>query len=370
MRRPPLLLLFLFMASCGNRTANTSAAADDTAGETTAAIAADTIPRLVPGEFRLKDNAFGSEIALEGQTVETDDIFQVSEICAICKDSILLLKTLQPSGAPFRIYKLPAMELDTTVGRFGRGPDEYLYPEIYPYASPDYLALLVDNVREDGRIRRIARDGRIESFATRIPTPYFKYTYTRDFAAQDDRHMVFTAQSKIYRYEDEDPALPADSAIRQLADLRFGRSGVGSTRYMGSLGVNFRYGRVAWAYKYNKRLLIADFDGNVRTLIFDTSDKSVSEGASMDANTTHYWKLYAGEKYLYLYYSGRTPMEIVAEQQHGKYYAFIEQFDWNGNPVRRYKINKWGYFTVDEPGNTLYVISTSDEFPFVRFELQ
>ena len=372
MRRSPLLLLplFLFTVSCGHRTPKAPADTHGTDGETATAVAADTLSRLVPGEFRLKDSAFGPETALEGQTIETDDIFQISEIGAICKDSVLLLKTLQPSGAPFRLYKLPAMELDTTMGRFGRGPDEYLYPEIYPYASPDYLALLIDNIREDGKIRRITRDGKIESFVTRIPTPYFKYTYTRDFAAQDDRHMVFTAQSKIYRYEADDPALPADSAIRQLADLRFGKAGAGSTRYMGSLGVNFRYRRVAWAYKYNKRLLIADFDGNVRTLIFDTSDKSVSEGASMDANITHYWKLYAGEKYLYLYYSGRTPMEVAAEQQHGKYYAFIEQFDWNGNPVRRYKINKWGYFAVDEPGNTLYVISTSDEFPFVRFGLQ
>ena len=58
------------------------------------------------------------------------------------------------------------------------------------------------------------------------------------------------------------------------------------------------------------------------------------------------------------------------EQRRSKYYAFIEQFDWNGNPVRRYRIDNWGYFAVDESRKALYVISTTDEFPFVKYELQ
>lgn len=366
--RTLLLPILLLTASCDNRTAKTHV--PDTNGTGTQTVAADTLPPLTTGEQRLKSDIFGPEIALTGQTIETDDIFQISEVRALCKDSLLIIKTLQNSGAPLRIYSLPTMKLDTTLGRFGRGPEEYIYPEIYPYASPGYLALLIDNIEEEGKMRRVTSDGRIETFATRIPVQYFKYSYTRDFAARDERYMVFTFGSKIYCYEDDDPALPADSAVRQVADLRFGKSGRNSTRYMGSLGVNFQYRRIAWAYKYDKRLLIADFDGHVRTLKFDNPDNAVAEGTSMDANTTHYWKLYPGKKYLYLYYSGRTPMEIGAEQRRGKNYAFIEQFDWNGNPVRRYRIDNWGYFAVDEPCKALYVISTTDEFPFVKYELQ
>lgn len=369
MMRPLLLPLLLLTASCGNRTTKAPAPAADTNGAGMQTVAADTLPPLTTGEQRLKSDIFGPEIALTGRTIETDDIFQISEVCAICKDSLLIINTLQKSGAPLRIYSLPTMKLDTTMGRFGRGPEEYIYPKIYPYASPGYLALLIDNIKEDGKMRRITSDGRIETFATRIPVPYFKYSYTRDFAAQDEQHMVFTFGSKIYRYDDN-PTLPADSTVRPVADLRFGRSGRNSTRYMGSLGVNFKYKRIAWAYKYDKRLLIADFEGHVRTLQFDNPGNAVAEGMSMDANTTHYWKLYPGENYLYLYYSGRTPMEVGAEQRRGKYYAFIEQFDWNGNPVRRYRIDNWGYFAVDESRKALYVISTTDEFPFVKYELQ
>ena len=295
MMRPLLLPLLLLTASCGNRTPKAPAPAADTNGAGMQTVAADTLPPLTTGEQRLKSDIFGPEIALTGRTIETDDIFQISEVCAICKDSLLIINTLQKSGAPLRIYSLPTMKLDTTMGRFGRGPEEYIYPKIYPYASPGYLALLIDNIKEDGKMRRITSDGRIETFATRIPVPYFKY---------------------------------------------------------------------------DKRLLIADFEGHVRTLQFDNPGNAVAEGMSMDANTTHYWKLYPGENYLYLYYSGRTPMEVGAEQRRGKYYAFIEQFDWNGNPVRRYRIDNWGYFAVDESRKALYVISTTDEFPFVKYELQ
>lgn len=131
------------------------------------------------------------------------------------------------------------MKLDTTMGRFGRGPEEYIYPKIYPYASPGYLALLIDNIKEDGKMRRITSDGRIATFATRIPVPYFKYSYTRDFAAQDERHMVFTFGSKIYRYDDN-PTLPADSTVRPVADLRFGEIGAQLDPLHGVAGGQFQ----------------------------------------------------------------------------------------------------------------------------------
>lgn len=163
-------------------------------------------------------------------------------------------------------------------------------------------------------MRRITSDGRIETFATRIPVPYFKYSYTRDFAARDEWHMVFTFGSKIYRYDDRSrPARRLDRPAGRRPAVR--EIGAQLDRYMGSLGVNFKYKRIAWAYKYDKRLLIADFEGHVRTLQFDNPGNAVAEGMSMDANTTHYWKLYPGENYLYLYYSGRTPMEVGAEQR-------------------------------------------------------
>ena len=200
MIRPLLLPLLLLTASCGNRTTKAPAPAADTNGAGMQTVVADTLPPLTTGEQRLKSDIFGPEIALTGRTIETDDIFQISEVCAICKDSLLIINTLQKSGAPLRIYSLPTMKLDTTMGRFGRGPEEYIYPKIYPYASPGYLALLIDNIKEDGKMRRITSDGRIETFATRIPVPYFKYSYTRDsqrrtngtWSLHSDRKFIVT----------------------------------------------------------------------------------------------------------------------------------------------------------------------------------
>lgn len=306
--------LVAIVGSCANRTAKTAEDSPTATTDETSVAIAKALPALEAGEARFKDADFGKEVSLTGLTIQTDDIFAISEIRALCKDSLMLLKTLQQSAAPFRIYSLPQIQLDTTVGGFGRGPGEYNYPEIYPYTGPEYLALIIDGMKESNTLQGITCDGSIENFATRIPESYFKYSYTHDFAAQNRDHLIFTFQSKIYRYDNSDPSLSADSVVRPIADLKYGKSGAGSTRYMGSLGVNFRHKRAVWAYKYDKWLLVTDFDGNARMIRFETPNDAVNEGISMDANITHYWKLYAGDKYFYVYYSGRTPVQVIAER--------------------------------------------------------
>ena len=110
----------------------------------------------------------------------------------------------------------------------------------------------------------------------------------------------------------------------------------------------------------------------VRTLNFqqgDFNDGSLKMADGLDQNVTHYWGMCAQDNYVYCLYSGRTPVEVMRDFGKGKHYIYVEQFDWNGNPVKKYKLDHWGYFSVDEKNKRIIMMSTNDDDPFFFFQL-
>ena len=55
-----------------------------------------------------------------------------------------------------------------------------------------------------------------------------------------------------------------------------------------------------------------------------------------------------------LTYSGRTPLQVSRENGKSDGYIFVEQYDWGGNPVVRYKLDDWGRVVSD--GKRLYQV--------------
>lgn len=330
----------------------------------------DTIAPLVPGEVHFKNDAeaFGEELQLKGDTVLREEIFKVGVSTMILKDSLMLVCC--EDDRPFRMYSLPDLELKGISGNRGRGPMEFISPDIWPYEGSGYIAMINENFRDIQGLYKIRTDGVIEQIRHRIPSQYNASSYTRGFAAVDDDHIVFAHSSAIYLYDGSDTAAAPGQTVRKLADVRLGKYSAGSTMNIGSLGVNFQYERAVWAYKYAKRVLFCDFDGNVRTVDFRSFEDGEAEGAGMDSNITHYWKLYAGQRYVWLLYSGRTPADVMQEWGKGLYYIYVEQFDWNGNPVRRYRLDNWGFISVDEDSGTLYFLSNVSEYPFFKYSLR
>lgn len=111
-----------------------------------------------------------------------------------------------------------------------------------------------------------------------------------------------------------------------------------------------------------------DFGGDV----FDRKTIHIPDG--LDRNVTQYWRAYATDDYVYFYYIGKKPEDIMRERKEAgenyKPYMLIEQYDWNGNPVKRYKIiGQSGVFAVDEKTGKLYVASFYDDDPFYVYDL-
>lgn len=359
-----LLPAAVIVVSCGP--GNRPSAADKADAETAvAAPQPGEVPSIGPlpaGTLELKETDFGPTITLEGRNIATDDPFSVSEVEMAVKDSLLLLKSQQSDGAPLRIYSLPDFRLLKQLGRFGRGPGEMVYPHLVPYRDRDAVCLLADGF--SNRQLRITPELEAEPFELPL-TEEQRRSYGFSLVARNAGDILFTSLPDLMRCTAGDTAARTEKVL----DLAYLKGRHSPARYIGSLGADFDKGRAVFAYKYDRRIVFADLrEGGERTVVFHGKNDA-AEGADMDNNTTYYWKLSTGSRYVYLLYSGRTPLEVVQEQSRGERYIFVEVFDWNGNPVARYRLDRWGYFCADEARNRIILVSTDDEHPFFVYDL-
>ena len=357
--------------SCGNRGGSGKNQQDSSSAgvaQAQAAAVPDTIAPLVPGEVRLKDDVFGGEIALKGDTVKRDEIFQVGVSTMIVKDSLMLVccRDDRPEifqvgvstmivkdslmlvccrdDRPFRMYSLPGLELRGVSGNRGRGPMEFISPDIWPYEAPGYMALVMDESRDYRKMYKVRTDGTLEQLNHRIPGQYLAdFSYTRGVAAEDDGHIAFAYRSAIYLYDGSDTAAAPEQTVRKLADVRLGKYSAGSTMNIGSLGVNFQYERAVWAFKYAKRVVFCDFDGNMRSVDFRSAEEGETEGVGMDSNVTHYWKLYAGHRS-----------------------AAAHRWMWSGSRIRTSTTSTWSSSTGTAIRSAVTASTTGASSPWTR----
>ena len=99
-------------------------------------------------------------------------------------------------------------------------------------------------------------------------------------------------------------------------------------------------------------------------------EKGLNDIATLEpTNITHYWGMSANDEYFWMLYSGRTPVDVQRDNRNNKKFIFVEKFDWNGNPVKRYKLDDWGYFCVDKKNELLYLASTASIYSLIRYDL-
>ncbi|MDR1222844.1 MAG: TolB-like 6-bladed beta-propeller domain-containing protein, partial [Tannerella sp.] len=143
--------------------------------------------------------------------------------------------------------------------------------------------------------------------------------------------------------------------------------------YIGDFVANPGKNRMAYAYKYFKIIKFMDLEAQtVRTVNFEREEfdeNSLYKINGLDQNVTHYWGACAQDESVYFLYSGRTPYDVSRENSKNNCYIYVEQYDWNGNPVNKFRLDQWGYFTVDEPDKKIYLFSTNHDDPFFIYDL-
>ncbi len=378
-----LLLLLLVFTGCGKEE---SPAEPPTQAEPLAVaveqdelaipVEAESLPPLETGLVELRDDVFGDIIELKGKSRPINEVFLIKGTELLLKGGYLLQKNQPDYDSRFRalnVFRLPDLKLVASFGRRGQGPGEFLYPSLVSTDDPDILCYMFENTLK--MLYSLDRNLRLRE----VPIEQHHWQGT---GMMETQMHVFNPQDIVYltTYYEKSRGihrlrLDGENMVDcQLIDLAFSAR-QGNYSYMtGTLAASGRKQRVVYAYKYYKRILFMDLAGEERRTVYfrvpePAAGVSAAERFDKNNEVVHYWKKAEGDDFVYFSYSGRTPIHVFNENKIDKGYIYIEQFDWNGNPVRKFRLDHWGHFCIDEKNDKLYLISSTEDEPFVEYDL-
>lgn len=358
-------LLCVGLGACGGKKATATEGQEGPETDSVRVEAITELPPLEEGEIFLKDkDPFDEVIKLKGiHIVEPDTfIFRPSAPNMLVEDNLLIM---QNGDAPFYIFHFPEFTYMKTIGRCGNGPDEFQFPFAVKSLDPDYLCYLCERTR--GKLYGLDRKFRIhyinEIFKTRGGWGFPESLY-----AIGKTSFVYPKGRHIFR-----ATLEGDSVITdEIFNLTIGQAK--KMPVTGAMNVNPLRNRIVYAYKYAKIIKFMDMEcKTIRTLNFQQSgfkEETLHIVDGLDSNVTYYMQVLPTRDYVYITYSGRTPYKVAADSAKKNYYMYVEQYDWNGNPIKKYRLDAFAVFTtIDAKTNKLILTVYDYDDPFVVYQL-
>ncbi|WP_293738811.1 BF3164 family lipoprotein [uncultured Parabacteroides sp.] len=329
----------------------------------------DSLPPLQAGEVTYKgDEPFGEIIVLKGRLLTSDTaIFRLKEAEMVIHDNILVLSP--EIFEQLVLFKLPEMKCLGYVGSVGQGPGDFLRPHLIETQDTGVVCYMTDDTNYKNFFK-LTNDYKLEQ----ISSPFRNKTSWRlDEIYQVKRNKYLIAEKADNGKIITESELIGDSVItREIYNLNLRKEQSFWAVYLGSFAVNVKKKRMVYAYKYYRKIKFMDLEAKqireisfVNEKGFDDNTLKIADG--LDRNVTYYHGIYAGEKYVYIGYSGMTPVE--AYRKGDNFYIHIEKYDWNGYPICKYRLDNSGIWHVDEQNRKIYLASYRYDDPFFIYDL-
>lgn len=329
----------------------------------------DSLEPLEAGEIVYKgDEPFRGIIELKGRHITGDT--------AILKSGDLLIKnkTLVLSPGifdPISILKLPEVRNVLSIGSIGQGPEEFLRPLLISTQDTGTICYVTDKAKYS-KLFRLTNDYKLEL----IPSPLRKeMSYMLDNIHHIEKNEYMYVRSNGAGKDIVRTQMEGDSIVSSVVyDLNLEGKPKDWAAHIGCFGVNVKANRMVYAYKYYRKIKFMDLEAKtIRTITFknekELDDSTLKLADGLDMNVTYYFRICAQNKSVYILLLGRKPVDVYHENMKENYYMYIEQYDWNGNPMRKYKLDMVGDFVVDEANKKLYMTSSLFDESFFEFDL-
>lgn len=269
-------------------------------------------------------------------------------------------------------YSVPDFKLVKKFGTLGGGPEEFGSPRffidekdtanigsIYDISYGDYY-----KVRNDLSLHKIAV---YKDLCFKTLEPCFYTDTTAFYLTGFDTKGAFLCKYNT------NAGFPGE----QLYDLKLKPTIDFSYAYTGDYAFSIKQNRLIYAYKFFREIHILDTNGTLlRTLKGkggNDTKTSNDYSAWMDnlSNPTYYCDIFCqSDRYVYFVNSnGRTINDWLTNKPPMN--TIIEQYDWNGTPIRRIELDKRTTTSVwvDEKENRIYLLASDEDDPIYVYDL-
>lgn len=359
-----IFLSVLFVCvSCNNRTDNKQSRQD-------AAFANDTV--LTPREIDLDDVEWkttqltGKHIIIEDELVDVKSTLWK-------KGNILIFQNGNSQlNSYYLAYLLPDFKLIKKFGVRGFGPNEFEEPELCISEDDDKrIGHIYD--RGNGNYYELCNDFTIKLIDTFKDLPY----RTLDVSFYNDSTAFYLNGGDekgrtMYKYT-KSKGVPGEA----ICNLALDPPGVTFfLAYDGAYEYNVSKNRLIYGYKFFREIHIMDMNGKLlRTLKGKDGNRKREDGykAWMDNFEVpiYYEYCYPTNESIYLVYSNENTLgDYVNKKAEEK--SIIEQYDWNGNPIQRFVLDKICHrqILIDEKEQKIYINNSQEDDPLYIYDMK
>ncbi|MCL2739184.1 MAG: TolB-like 6-bladed beta-propeller domain-containing protein [Bacteroidales bacterium] len=249
----------------------------------------------------------------------------------------------------FQAYSLSDYTYRGSFGRKGRGPGEWITPEIiHSTNNSPYFYLWDVSPRGAATVYKMALDSAMQLKEIVSFTVNKGYGFMNRPVISRDSLLVFDEFSpepalRVHHLNQEHPVIT----------WKWGTSSQGQHLYDENLGILCANDScVVYLYRYQDKIDFMDWNLRLKKRLNYQKNKPII-AKNLEDNVTFYGGSFLGEHFLYAYYSGKSPREFQANSY---LRPVLEVFDKDGTPVCRYSFSEPNpyVFTVDERTFTLY----------------
>jgi len=326
-------------------------------------------------------NEFPKSEKLVGKPIEEISVLASGNVNLICVDSFLVV---QKSNEPvIQIYNNKTFELLAEFGKKGRGPEEYIFPNLLNQTSFDstnsspVVCIYDHNRRRFFKVNILyAVENMVDKIYTEVPIPKYNKYFTYFFYRDDDL-MIATPEngSRFVIYKDSTSSYK-DVPFIPTPDFTIPEPELTSV-YRSASFVDIDRGLMVSAPLYMGEIDFFDLDGNyLSSSIFSPrealkKDLANYNRASYDPKY-HIVELHANKNFVIAFNYNNNQGSLKDKDSYTLSNHSIMVFDWQGNPIKKFVLDKRYFiksFAVDWGGNRFYgYCSDENEHNIIMYE--
>ncbi|MDR3236226.1 MAG: TolB-like 6-bladed beta-propeller domain-containing protein [Prevotellaceae bacterium] len=285
----------------------------------------------------------------------------------IHEDKLIVFEQLHENM--FKVFELPTLKYLYSFGDQGMGPNNFV-----SVGNDDIIAYHSEFVEiyDTGKIKYVKFTDSTAYIADTKPlnlfhlkTPVNRFKKINDSIYYFDNWFEIEQQNEFTRLNifshEQSYFSPYPDWIHLASDEEKYPIYLKSTYY------NSFNDKIAAFYYHFPVMKLLDSDGNtIKEVRFDAG--KVSDYESVQNEVFHFTDAYATDDYIYAQWIGKSKKEVAGDMENFTPEIFV--FDWDGNILNRYKLDKPSItFTVSENNRKMYCTSFTETDVIYEYDL-